>query len=92
MQTALNGLVLALVVQVANGWLPWRRAAGALLSLPPAFLAWSTASAPLVLHPRSPILSSSSPGIQMAFLGSFALCLAAGGWLVLRRERRVLEA
>ncbi len=85
MQTALNGLVLALVALVASGWLPWRRAGGALLAVPPVFLAWSTSSATLVLHPRSPILSSSSPGIQLAFLGSFALCLAAAAWLVLRR-------
>jgi hypothetical protein len=84
MRVALNMLALILIIEIIGSWLPWPRIRGLLSAGLIAALAWSTLAAPLVLHPRNPITTSSSSGIQLTFLGLFALCLVAAVWIVWR--------
>jgi hypothetical protein len=81
--TALNTLAIGLSVQIVNGWPIPLRGRGLLRLLPAAGYGLSAAAAPLILHPRNPITTSSSFGIQFAFFGMFAVCLLAASWLVL---------
>jgi len=82
MRTALNMLAVVIIIEVANSWLPWPRLRGLLNVGLIVILAWSTLSAPLVLHPRNPISGSSSATIQLTFLSLFALCAIAVVWIV----------
>lgn len=74
-------LALAVIVQVADTWSPPPRLQGLLRALLLAYLVWSTAAAPLQLHPRNPFRGASSPAIQAAFYGLFLLCSLAAAWL-----------
>lgn len=82
MKVALNMLALALIVEIFVSWVPWHRLKGFLSSLLVVILAWTTMSAPLVLHPKNAISSSSSSGIKMTFLGLSLLIAAAAAWIV----------
>jgi len=82
MRVALNMLAAALIVELLIGLLPWIRIQGSLAVGLIVLLAWSTFNAPLVLHPRDPIRTSSSAAIQMSFLGFFVLSVLASAWFV----------
>lgn len=82
MKVALNMLALALIVEVFVSWVPWRRLKGLLSALLVMILAWTTMSAPLVLHPKNAIGTSSSSAIKMTFLGLSLLSSAAAAWIV----------
>lgn len=89
---ALNVLVLGSLVQAANHGLPWLRIRGILSAMLAAFLIWSTATAPLVLHPESAVRSSSSFAIQSTFFGLFILVVLAASWVVwyVQRNRELV--
>lgn len=92
MKVALNMLALALIVEVFISWVPWRRLKGLLSALLVVILSWTTMSAPLVLHPRNPIGSSSSSGIKLTFLGLSIVSAAAAAWIVwFVRSRRTAD-
>jgi hypothetical protein len=82
MRAALSMLAAALIVQIVASWVPWLRLRGLLSSGLIVLLAWSTLSAPLVLHPDNPVATSSSLAIQMTFLGLSLLCGLAAAWFV----------
>lgn len=96
MAASLNTLALALIVQVLNYWLDHAgadsrialRIGGGLSAALAAYLIWSVATAPLVLHPSSPVAQSSSRAIQWSFYGLLAMCLLAAGWVVWRMRGR----
>lgn len=96
MAASLNTLALALIVQILNYWLDSAgaesrtalRIGGVLSAALAAYLIWSVATAPLVLHPRSPVAESSSRAIQWSFYGLLAMCLLAAGWVVWRLRRK----
>ncbi|MBK8985976.1 MAG: hypothetical protein IPM39_07820 [Chloroflexi bacterium] len=67
MAAAFNGLAVAVVVLAANVWIPWARLRGLLHVILPLIIFWLTYSAPLLLHPRNPISTSDSWGIQAGF-------------------------
>ena len=73
MAAALNLLAFGLITQVAGGWLPWPRLRGGLHLALALFMVWVMRVTPLVLHPRNPISSSSSRGIQVTFAGMLRL-------------------
>lgn len=81
MAAALNGLAIAVVVQVAIGFFPWPRLRGALALGLPLLLSWLTMRARLVLHPDDPIGTSQAVGIQATFLAMFAICALAAIWI-----------
>ena len=82
MAAALNGLAIALIVQLLNGWLPWRRVRGLLSILLILLIVWLNGRATLVLHPPNPVRTSPSQRIQLAFLALFSLCSLVAAWLV----------
>jgi hypothetical protein len=86
--SASNVLVLGLVVQVSNHWLPWIRVRGTLSALLVAYLGWSMATTPSVLHPDNAARASSSVAIQSTFFGLFILACLAGAWVVWYVRRR----
>jgi arginine exporter protein ArgO len=86
-RTSLNIMALALIVQVAGGWLPWVRWTGLLYTTPIALVAWTSVSTPLVLHPNNPITTSSSTAIQLTFFALFALSSLAAIWAAIRLHR-----
>ncbi len=88
MMAAFNSLAIATIIMVFNLWIPWVRLRGLLQAAIPLLVAWITYNAPLVLHPRNPIFSSESFGIQFAFVGIFLLFFAIAGWIVWRILRR----
>jgi hypothetical protein len=101
-RVALSLLALGLIVQVINSWMGEeeadRRTATLTLSqrlallLYPALVAYmviSTATTPLVLHPRDPIRSSTSVAIQLTFAGLFLLALLAAALLAWRARRKL---
>jgi hypothetical protein len=81
---AVQTLAVAVVMQVFHG----SRAPARLKALLDAafcvYLLWSIGASPLILHPRDPIGSSSSVGIQLTFLGMFVLATLAAAWLAPR--------
>lgn len=93
-RTALNVIALALIVQILNSWLSLPGVRALLSAGLVAFVVWSTLVAPLVLHPRDPIRTSSSTAIQMTFLGLFVICCLGAGWIVWvwRLQRRPKSA
>jgi hypothetical protein len=84
MAAAFNGLALVVVVLAANVWIPWPRLRGALQAALPVGIFWFTTNAPLVLHPKNPILTSDSLGIKLAFGGLFLLTAVVAAWIVWR--------
>lgn len=86
--SASNVLVLGLVIQIVNGWLPSVRVRGLLSALLAAFLGWSTATTPSVLHPDNAARASSSVAIQSTFFGLFILACLGGAWVVWYLRRR----
>lgn len=82
MIASLQFLVVAMLVQFVNSWLPWHRGRGMLSALLATFLMFSILGTPLVLHPQSPIRASSSLGIKMSFLGMFILCCLIAAWFI----------
>ena len=89
MRAGLNNIALALIVLVAVGFVKQIRANGLLTAGLAIFLAWSTYTAPLVLHPSNPIGTSPSPAIKLTFGALLALCVAASAWIVWRGSRQV---
>jgi hypothetical protein len=82
MMASLQFLLVALIVQMVNNWLPWYRGRGLLSALLATFLMFSILGTPLVLHPESPIRASSSLAIKLSFLGMFILSCLTAAWLV----------
>lgn len=81
-QAALSVLVLALAVQISNGWLPWLRVRGVLSALVAVFLGYAMATTEAVLHPENAVFSSPSTSIRSTFFGLFILVFLAGVWAV----------
>ncbi len=73
---------IALIVKIVGGWFPWNRLRALLNVLLLAVLWWTTASAPLVLHPAQPVRDAGSTGIQLGFALLTGLMVLAGGWIV----------
>jgi hypothetical protein len=76
-RVALSLLAAGAIVQVANSWLPWGRAKALLYPALVAYMIASTATTPLVLHPRNPIATSDSAAIKLTFAGLFLLAALA---------------
>lgn len=87
MAAALNGVAIALIVQIAIWWLPWMRLRGVLPAALIGLLYWLTSRADLVLHPRDPIGTSNATAIQLTFFGLFMLFSLLAGWLAWRLHR-----
>ena len=83
---ALQIVAVGLIVQILNTWLRSTRLRGALHLGVLVFMTWTMWRTELVLHPRSPIVTSDSMAIQATFASLFALCLAASAWVVWRRH------
>ena len=77
-----NVLAVALIVQIANGWLPWLRLRGVLRLLVAGLQLWTTLRAPNVLHPGDAIRSSGSAAIINANSLLFLLALLLGAGIV----------
>jgi hypothetical protein len=85
--SAIQILVAALAVQIANRFsLPFR-VKGGLYFLLILFMFWSIATIPDVLHPGD-AARTSPPAIRFTFFGLFALLSLAAGWFVWQLERR----
>lgn len=82
MAAALNGLAVALIVQVLLAWLPPTRASGLLPILLWGLILWLNGQATLVLHPPNPVRTTESNGIQFTFLAVFILFSLMLVWLV----------
>lgn len=88
MAAALNGLAIALIVQIAIWWLPWVRLRGLLPAALVILVYWLTSRAELVLHPGNPIGSSNAGGIRFTFYALFVLFLLLAGWIAWRLDVR----
>lgn len=87
---AMQFLIVALLVLMANRFLSSIRLRGALSALLAFMLMWSLLGAPLVMHPKSPIRESSSGAIQLTFLGMFIFSSLAASWFVWYFRKRLL--
>ena len=88
MAAAINALGIALLIQIAANWFPWVRLRGLLHIVFLGLLYWLTFQAPLVLHPRDAISTSSSFGIRATFVALFGLFLAAALMIIWHLRRR----
>ncbi len=84
----LRVLVLGLLVQGVSGWRPRARWKGLLWLVLAGYLIWSVRIPDLILHPRDPIGTATSPAIQTTFYGLFVLMLVVGGLLSLLIHKR----
>lgn len=71
-----------LLIQILNTWVPWVRVRGLLHIALTAFSTLMILNAELVLHPRSPILTSNSMAIQMTFGVLLLACIVAAGLVI----------
>ena len=71
---------IALIAKTLAGWLPWRRLRAAVNVALVGVLWLLTFSAPLILHPRDPIRTATSAGIQITFAAMFVVVLLLGVW------------
>ena len=76
-----NVIAATLIIMVLIGWTPSIRMRGLLQIVPAGLLLWAVLSTPLTLHPRSPILSSSSTPIRLTFLSLFVLGCVGAWWI-----------
>lgn len=81
-QAAMRIVSVALIVQILNTWFRNVRLRGLLHIIPSLFMAYTILTTELVLHPRSPILTSDSVSIQLTFVSLFLLVAAVAGWFV----------
>ncbi len=89
MAASLRALAAAVIVFGVAGWFGGARWVGALYVLPAVFVALTVPGARLVLHPQNAVMTSTSLGIQAAFLTLFALFgMAALGAVVYFADRR----
>lgn len=79
-QAAMRIVAFALIVQILCTWLRSVRLSGVLHVFATLFMLWTIFQAELVLHPRSPILTSESRSIQLTFASLFVLVAAGAGW------------
>lgn len=86
---AMQIVAVALVAQILSTWVRWIRLRGFLHVAVAAFMTWMMLRTQLVLHPRSPIVTSDSTGIQATFAALFVLCLAVAAWVVWRWHSNV---
>lgn len=82
MAAALNGLAVALIVQVLLNWLPPSRWLGLLPLLLCGLILWLNSQAALVLHPPNPVRTTDSSRIQLTFLTVFVLSSLLLAWAV----------
>jgi hypothetical protein len=86
MAAGINTALLAIIVWIAGGWLKdlphGLRITGALSAALAAYLVWSVATTPLVLHPDNPINTSPSAAIRLSFYALLALSILAAVWAV----------
>jgi hypothetical protein len=87
-QTNLQVLAVGVIVVVAAWWWPNARGRGLLFALLAAWMVWSLAITPLVLHPRNPIMTSSSAAIQSTFLTLYGLGSLAAAALIVHFHSR----
>ncbi len=78
----LNILAMGVITLILADWVPWLRFSGLFYIILAGFVAWSIPNTPLVLHPGDAIGSSTSTGIQWAFLLLTWLVVALGAWIV----------
>ncbi len=91
-QISMRVLAAFLIAQIAGQWLPWPRLRGLVMALTAVIALVSMRLSPLVLHPRDPISTASSVGIQATFAALFILCLLAAVvmvWYWRRRQARL---
>lgn len=89
MRSASSILAAALIVQVLIGWLSWQRLRGLLSLSLMILLGWSTLAAPLVLHPRNAVGSSTSTAIRLTFLVLSLLFGSAAAWITWQLKSRI---
>lgn len=82
MAAALNGLAVALIVQVLLAWLPPTRGLGLLPILLWGLILWLNGQAALVLHPPNPVRTTESSRIQFTFFAVFILFSLMLVWLI----------
>jgi hypothetical protein len=81
MAAALNGLAVALIIQVVGSWSPQPRLRAVLHISLVSIVFWLNYRAPRVLHPDNPIWQSDSWRIQLAFVLIGLLFISLGGVL-----------
>lgn len=84
----LQVLAVGVIVAVASPWLGRPRWQGGLFLALCAWMIVALAVSPLMLHPRSPIATSSSSPIRVTFASLFALGALAATWLTLHLRLR----
>ncbi len=84
----LKFIAIALIAKTVVEWLPWRKL-GALVNIALVGVLWlTTFSAPLILHPKDPIRTATSVGIQTTFGAMFVVVLLFGVWVAWMIRRR----
>jgi hypothetical protein len=83
MAASLRFLAVAVILQVFATWWPRPRVIAALALATFAWFAWDVGGAQLVMHPRDPVRTATSVGIQATFALGFALAAALTVWLAL---------
>lgn len=88
-RAVLQVLALGVIIQILNGWMSHPRLGGLLYTGLAAFFVYSMATTTLVLHPQSPILSSTARSIQLSFFSLLLICSSGGAvivWHICRHE------
>lgn len=86
-QTALRLLALGVLVFAPRLWRPRPRVQAGLAIGYALLTALALGVTPLLLHPRSPINTSTSPGIRAAFASLAIIFTLLGGWAVIMVRR-----
>lgn len=83
MAASLRFLALAVIIEVIATWIQRPRVTAFLASATFALLLWDVGGAQLIMHPRDPVRTATSPTIQWTFLLGFAIATALTVWTVL---------
>lgn len=72
---------IALIIKVVSSWLDRPRLRGLFNAALLPLVLWSTTNSPQALHPTNAVGASTSPAIQLTFIGLLGPALALGAWL-----------
>lgn len=83
MAASLRFLAVAVIIAVIAAWVQRPRVTAFLASATFALLLWDVGGAQLIMHPRDPVRTATSPIIQWTFVLGFAIATALTVWTVL---------
>lgn len=74
-------VAIGLIIKIIGGWINRPGIQGLFNAALIPLVLWSTTRSPQALHPQNAVGASTSPAIQLTFIGLLALALALEAWI-----------